>query len=160
MQRKDNNNHKGQEIRDEADIKYDGKLLSAQERDVCLRIAVEDGINSQRATALLAIDDGVTHVEASQRAGLTLGQVKYWLGKFRNVHLDIFPEITIQNAVSDPAFSQAKTSKDSLSSESSRKSGKSKSKKSKKGKSKVKTKKKKPKKKGGKKQKKKRKKSM
>jgi len=40
----------------------------------------------------LAVDEGATQAEAGQRAGLTPGQVKYWLGKFRRDQLGIFPE--------------------------------------------------------------------
>ncbi len=55
-------------------------------------ISTGNDLHGQRALALLAIDEGSTQEQAGQRAGLTTGQVKYWLGKFRRVRMDIFPE--------------------------------------------------------------------
>jgi hypothetical protein len=55
-------------------------------------IATGNDLHGQRAIALLAIDDGATQVEAARQAGLSPGQVKYWLGKFRQVRMQIFPE--------------------------------------------------------------------
>lgn len=73
------------------DYTQKGKLLSSQEREAFKMIAIGNDLHGQRATALLAIDEGVTQVEAGLRAGLTVGQVKYWLGKFRQVRMNIFP---------------------------------------------------------------------
>ncbi len=67
-------------------------LLSPEARAACQRIAAGEAPWSQRAQALLAVDEGATQAEAGQRAGLTQGQVKYWLGKFRRDQLGIFPE--------------------------------------------------------------------
>ena len=67
-------------------------LLSPEARAACERIAAGDAPWSQRAQALLAVDEGATRAEAGQRAGLTQGQVKYWLGRFRLDQLSIFPE--------------------------------------------------------------------
>ena len=47
--------------------------------------------HSQRARALLALDGGATQIEAGQISGLTKGQVRYWLAKFREIRLSIFP---------------------------------------------------------------------
>jgi outer membrane biosynthesis protein TonB len=69
-----------------------GKLLSLDEREVCEHITVGEAPHSQRAQALLALDEGATQAEAGQRAGLTSGQVKYWLGKFRKEGMTIFPD--------------------------------------------------------------------
>ncbi len=67
-------------------------LLSPEARAACQRIAAGEAPWSQRAQALLAVDEGATQAEAGQRAGLTQGQVKYWLGKFRRDQVSIFPE--------------------------------------------------------------------
>ena len=67
-------------------------LLSPEARAACERIAAGEAVWSQRAQALLAVDEGATQAEAGQRAGLTPGQVEYWLGKFRRDQLSIFPE--------------------------------------------------------------------
>jgi transposase-like protein len=69
-----------------------GKLLSPEERAVCERVAAGEAPWSQRAQALLALDEGDTQVGAGGRAGLTHGQVRYWLDRFRQDGLSIFPE--------------------------------------------------------------------
>lgn len=69
-----------------------GKLLDPQEREVLERVAVGGGLSSQWARALSAIDEGATQGGAAQGTGLTTGQVKYLLAKFRKRRLDIFPE--------------------------------------------------------------------
>lgn len=68
------------------------KLLDPDQREAIERITKSEAPHNQRAQALLALDEGMTQVEAGQRAGLTSGQVKYWLGKFRKEGLGIFPE--------------------------------------------------------------------
>ena len=87
----------------------EGKLLSSQERSVCIRFAEGDTLHSQRAQALLAIDDGNTQAQAGQRAGLTKGQVSYWLGKYRKIRLEIFPESFLKEAQADLTISKAET---------------------------------------------------
>ena len=74
------------------DIVQEGKLLSEQERVAFKMISTGNDLHGQRAIALLAVDQGATQAEAAQQAGLTPGQVKYWLGKFRQVRMQIFPE--------------------------------------------------------------------
>ena len=69
-----------------------GKLLSAQEREVFTRISTGVAPHSLRAQALLAIDEGATQAVAGEGAGLTSGQVQYWLAKFRKEGLAMFPE--------------------------------------------------------------------
>lgn len=70
-----------------------GKLLNQTQREAFEHLAKGEAPFSQRAKALLALDEGATQSEAGQIAGLTSGQVKYWLGKFRNEGLAIFPEV-------------------------------------------------------------------
>lgn len=79
-----------------------GNLLSREERVGCQRLAVGEALHSQRAQALLAIDEGATQEAAGQRAALTKGQVRYWLGKFRKARMAIFPEAPPTPAVSQP----------------------------------------------------------
>lgn len=67
------------------------QLLTSGERATCQQIASGAAPHSQRATALLALDEGVTQAEAGQNAGLSRGQVQYWLNKFRQQRLAIFP---------------------------------------------------------------------
>jgi hypothetical protein len=74
------------------DTVQEGKLLTEQERIAFRMISTGNDLHGQRAIALLAIDEGATQAAAAQQAGLTRGQVKYWLGKFRQVRMQIFPE--------------------------------------------------------------------
>ena len=67
-------------------------LLSPQERVTCQQYAAGEAPYSQRALALLALDEGASQVEASERSGLSVGQVRYWLPRFKKQRLDIFPE--------------------------------------------------------------------
>jgi hypothetical protein len=69
------------------------KLLTAEEQDACQKIAASGkGLASQRAAALLAIDQGATRAQASEQAGLTVNQVGYLLRAFRKKHLSMFPD--------------------------------------------------------------------
>ena len=141
------------------DVEQGGELLSAQEREAFKMISTGNDLHGQRALALLAIDEGSTQEQAGQRAGLTTGQVKYWLGKFRRVRMDIFPEqvlnadqMALDQEASDQGAqvadktkkskkSQGKKSKKKTSKKSKTKKGKkSKNKKSKKKKKKSNTK--------------------
>lgn len=79
----------------------EGGLLSEQERIAFRMISTGNDLHGQRAVALLAIDEGATQVEAAQQAGLTPGQVKYWLEKFRRVRLEIFPEQVLKSEAAE-----------------------------------------------------------
>jgi hypothetical protein len=92
------NNNKGSK----ADVEQEAKLLSAQEREALKMISTGNDLQSQRAFALLAVDEGTTQKEAAQRSGLTAGQVKYWVGKFRRVRMDMFPEEVLQAEQLEP----------------------------------------------------------
>jgi len=116
------------------DIVQEGKLLSEQESVAFKMISTGNDLHGQRAIALLAVDQGATRAEAAQQAGLTPGQVKYWLGKFRQVRMQIFPEELLKAEQLD------QEPKGSSKAGKSKKSKKGKAKKSKK-KSKKKTKK-------------------
>ncbi|MGB5845950.1 MAG: helix-turn-helix domain-containing protein [Anaerolineales bacterium] len=126
-------------------VVQEGKLLSAQERVAFRMISTGNDLHGQRAIALLAIDEGASQEEAAQRAGLTAGQVKYWLGKFRRVRMEIFPEQVLLTDQFDPhqetadtgaqAADKPKKAKKSQGKKSKKKSGKkSKTKKGKKSK--------------------------
>jgi hypothetical protein len=93
-----------------SDAVLEGRLLSDQEREAFKMIATGNDLHGQRAIALLAIDDGATQAQAAQQSGLTAGQVKYWLGKFRQVRMEIFPEQILKT---DQAEGQKKKTKKS-----------------------------------------------
>ncbi|MEM7119338.1 MAG: helix-turn-helix domain-containing protein [Chloroflexota bacterium] len=68
----------------------ENRLLSASEQLALEGIAGADTIEEQRATALLAVNDGSTQAEAAAIANLTRGQVAYILRKFRQQRLNAF----------------------------------------------------------------------
>ena len=85
------------------DKKTVGKLLSLEERVVFKQLAAREAPWSQRAQALLALDEGATQAEAGSQAGLTLGQVRYWLGRYREDGLSIVPEAGLSQTQPEPA---------------------------------------------------------
>ncbi len=68
-----------------------GNLLGTQEKLILEQIAAGGPPHSQRAQSLLAIDAGVTQKVAALQCGQTVGQVSYWLSKFRRDRMGIFP---------------------------------------------------------------------
>jgi len=79
-----------------------GKLLKPHERNVCTDLLSAENPHNQRAQALLALDDGSTQKEAGLRSGLTLGQVRYSLRRFRKMGLEIFPSELIDQKSPQP----------------------------------------------------------
>ncbi|MBT8333198.1 MAG: helix-turn-helix domain-containing protein [Deltaproteobacteria bacterium] len=68
-------------------------LLSKKERVVCQDLAaMEIVLISQRAEALLLLDEGFSHAEAAHESGLSIGQVRYALRTFRSKGLAFFPK--------------------------------------------------------------------
>ena len=84
----------------------ENRLLSYEERDILGEVATKDPPFSQRAQALLAIDEGTTQTEAGRQAGLTHGQVRYWLKKFRESGMSAFPEELLDQATQDAAVDE------------------------------------------------------
>ena len=101
------------------------RLLSEQERIAFKMISSGKDLHGQRAIALLAIDGGASQAEAARQAGLTPGQVKYWLGKFRQVRMQIFPDELLT------AEAQEKAPGETAAAGKPKKSGKAKTKKKK-----------------------------
>ena len=87
------------------------RLLSSEERAILSQVATKEAPDSQRAQALLAIDEGASQAEAGHQAGLTKGQVRYWLGKFRKDGTDIFPEELLSQAQPEEADSPQSSAK-------------------------------------------------
>jgi outer membrane biosynthesis protein TonB len=94
------------------EVEEQGNLLSSQERQAFKMISAGDDLHGQRAVALLAIDEGATQKEAGIRSGLTPGQVKYWLGRFRQLRLEIFPDQVLENAGLEPGTPQPGTAQE------------------------------------------------
>ncbi len=73
--------------------KSTGKLLTAAQQMTCQTIAAQKiEIESQRATALLAINDGEPQAKAAELSGLSVGQVRYLITNFKKKGLDLFPQ--------------------------------------------------------------------
>jgi len=69
------------------------ELLSKKERIVCQKlVAMEIVLISQRAHALLLLDEGYTHADTAHETGLSIGQVRYALRTFRSKGLELFPQ--------------------------------------------------------------------
>ena len=84
------------------------QLLSSEERAVLSQIATKEPPHSARAQALLAIDKGTTQTEAGRQAGLTHGQVRYWLIKFRESGMSAFPEELLNQARQDAGVDEVR----------------------------------------------------
>ena len=93
----------------ETDKDSTGKLLEPQEKLILEQIAAGGPPHSQRAESLLAIDAGVTQKIAALQSGQTVGQVSYWLGKFRREGMGIFPEELLLQTEAAPAPSEQLT---------------------------------------------------
>lgn len=57
------------------------------------KLSENDSADSPRASALLAIHQGSTHTVAAEKSGLTLPQLRYWLGRFRSRGLACFSSL-------------------------------------------------------------------
>ncbi len=66
--------------------------LSNGEKAGLEQIAGGEAPHSQRAKALLALSDSADLAAAGISSGLTVNQVRYWLGRFRGGRLSTFPE--------------------------------------------------------------------
>jgi hypothetical protein len=80
-----------------------GILLEPQEKLILEQIAAGGPPHSQRAQSLLAIDAGVTQKIAALQSGQTVGQVSYWLGKFRRDRIGIFPKELLLDFEPEPS---------------------------------------------------------
>lgn len=119
-------------------------LLNPEERLVCKQISAGIAPWSQRAQALLAVDEGATNQAAAETAGLRTTQVKYWIDAFHRQRTDIFPESILKGVelTSDSSESEhpeentpsAESSSKGKKSEKPKKKKKSKTSKGKKGK--------------------------
>lgn len=83
------------------------KLLKPNEVTACKKLAASVDSDSQRATALLAIHSGETQAIAAEASGLSLGQVRYILRRFRELRLSAFSStkrrVTVQTQATTAA---------------------------------------------------------
>jgi len=84
-------------------------LLTSAQRTFCQARSDQPAPNGPRAKALLALDQGNTQQQAAEQSGLSLGQVRYCLRRFRTVSLEIFD--TDSPAPTSSAQADSKTQK-------------------------------------------------
>jgi hypothetical protein len=73
------------------------KLLTLKERAICEQITTHKAPHSQRALALLALDEKRTQALAAEQAGLSAGQVKYLAAQFRKLRMGVFPTALLED---------------------------------------------------------------
>lgn len=83
--------------------------LTRSEVTACKRLAETDGLNGQRATALLAIHGGATQAQAAESSSLSLGQVRYIISRFRLHRIKALETGPGTKPVSSPVKVKAKT---------------------------------------------------
>ena len=85
-------------------------LLSRQEREACATVVAKNIARvSQRAQALLLIDEGQSQAETVQKTGLTIGQVRYAILRFKKIGLAMFPsDLTEKSEPQDLAPTEKK----------------------------------------------------
>lgn len=72
-------------------------FVNEEESLILEALAQAEAPHSQRAQALLAVDAGSTLEQAAQVANLKVTQVRYWLGRFKNGRLGVFPDDLIRS---------------------------------------------------------------
>jgi len=87
------------------------------------KLSKNDSVDSPRAAALLAIYEGLTQSAAAEKSGLTLPQLRYWLGRFRSRGLECFTTLNSQKESKPKKDKKSKTVKDKKS-DSKKKSAK------------------------------------
>jgi len=116
-----------------------GKLLTSSERDLLDKAVTTEHPSYQWALALLAVDEGVTLVEAGERSGLTARQARYWRDRFLVKRMAIFPDdLQVEDAEKEKGEPEA----DPIAGKAHKSQGNGKSKKKKKKKNKAKKEKK------------------
>lgn len=72
-----------------------------------LKISDETSVHGNRAKALLLLSEGASQEDAAEKTTLSLGQVRYWLGRYRANGIACFPEII--EVVSKPNIKSKKS---------------------------------------------------
>jgi hypothetical protein len=86
-------------------------FVTAEESSVLEALAQAEAPYSQRAQALLAVDAGSTIEQAARVANLKATQVRYWIGRFRNGRLGVFPDWLIDEMKASASTASAKPKK-------------------------------------------------
>ncbi len=72
------------------------RLLTPRDVTACKKLAASDLADSQRAAALLAIHQGATQAAAAGATGLSIGQVKYIVTRFRRLGMQALKQQATQ----------------------------------------------------------------
>ncbi|MEX1199861.1 MAG: hypothetical protein WEB02_03635 [Methylophaga sp.] len=114
-------------------MEADSKLLSVDKktRKKLEKIADLTHPDAARARALLALNDGLTQTAAATNAGLTLPQLRYWLGRFRSKQLACFSSLNDDKPAKPKAKKAVKSKADKKAKGGSKKGKKSDKKKTK-----------------------------
>lgn len=75
------------------------------------KLAKTDTVDSPRASGLLALHEGSTQSDAAAKSGLTLPQLRYWLGRFRSRGLACFSTLNSQDEKKPKKDKKSKTVK-------------------------------------------------
>ena len=81
----------------------DGLLIALAERAVHEAHASGEGALARRAQALLALDRGLSQVEAGRVAGLSDRRVRYWLARYRVEGTGIYDQEAVDPGATEPA---------------------------------------------------------
>lgn len=82
-----------------------GQLLSPANQVVCTRLSSSNTPDvCQRAAALILLDQGSTQAETSEKSGLSIGQIRYLVRRFKEKGMELFPaEVLADVADNQPA---------------------------------------------------------
>ncbi len=107
-----------------------GRLLTTAQVTALKKQADGKSDYAKHARALLALHAGASQADAARQSGLSAGQVRYWLGKFRTSGLAAFAPAAAKPASGKAAKSKAlKNSKEKKAGKKRKKDGKKASKK-------------------------------
>lgn len=56
------------------------------------KISEKSSVHTNRAKALLLLSEGASQEEAAEQTAMSLGQVRYWLGRYRANGIACFPD--------------------------------------------------------------------
>jgi len=92
---------------DTVEVTTVGGLLTPEERTFCTHMVSGSVPWSQRAHAMLLVDDGVNFQIAGEITGLRPTQVKFWVDAFRKQGSVIFPESVLAGAATPQEASES-----------------------------------------------------
>jgi hypothetical protein len=104
--------------------------LKKKDQKQLRKISEQTSVNSPRAKALLLLSEGATPDEAAEQSTLSLGQVRYWLGRYRAAGIACFPDVIDSKPKADkkPKKTESKKAKKADKKDKAKKTGKKKDK--------------------------------